>query len=292
MTTPIIRGGMSMLHETIEVKLPYAELGIEKSGAPATITTYIKERYPNDQDAFLRPLIIICPGGGYHHHSPREGEAIAIKMLDMGYNALILRYSLMPNAYPCQAYELAYAVKYARDHADEWDVNPEKIIVAGFSAGAHVAATVGTMWNKPIFDKLLEKLEETHENIKPDGMLMGYPVITSDKFAHRASFERLLQDKYDELIEEVSLENQVDSDTPPVFMWHTFSDNSVPLENSLIFANALRKNNIKFEYHVFPNGEHGLGFGTKETSTKNGGHMDPQVGAWTNLFGEWMKYCI
>lgn len=90
-----------MLHETITIDLPYKELGIEQQGS-ATITTYIKDVFPNDQDPFKRPLIVICPGGGYNHHSPREGEAIAIKMLDMGYNAVVLRYSLTPVTYPAQ----------------------------------------------------------------------------------------------------------------------------------------------------------------------------------------------
>ena len=99
-----------MLNETINIDLPYKELGIEQNGS-ATITTYIKDIFPKDQDPFKRPLIVICPGGGYNHHSPREGEAIAIKMLDMGYNAVVLRYSLAPVTYPAQLFEAAYTMK-------------------------------------------------------------------------------------------------------------------------------------------------------------------------------------
>ena len=119
-----------MLHEVIDVNIDYGKLGLKHDDSKVTITTYIKEMYPNDQKAFKRPLMIICPGGGYHHHSPREGEAIAIKMLDIGMNAVILRYSLMPNEFPCALYELAYTVNYVREHAGEWDVDPDKIIVA------------------------------------------------------------------------------------------------------------------------------------------------------------------
>ena len=90
-----------MIHEVIDVDIDYEKLGIKHDESRATITTYIKEMYPNDQKPFKRPLMIICPGGGYHHHSPREGEAIAVKMLDIGMNAVILRYSLMPNEFPC-----------------------------------------------------------------------------------------------------------------------------------------------------------------------------------------------
>lgn len=103
--------------------------------------------YPDYQDPFNRPLVIICPGGGYDHHSPREGEAVAVKMLELGYNAVVLRYSLAPYIYPTQVYEAAYTVKWVRDHAKEWDVNPDRIILAGFSAGGHLAACLGTMWS-------------------------------------------------------------------------------------------------------------------------------------------------
>ena len=87
---------------------------------------------------------------------------------------------------------------------------------------------------------------------------------------------------------DISLENKVSKDTPESFVWHTFDDNSVPLENSLLFVEALRKNNVKFEYHVFPDGCHGLGLGTKETATKGGKHYQPEVYAWTSLFKQWM----
>ena len=170
-----------MLHNTINIDLPYQEFGIEQQGN-ATITTYIKDVFPNDQDPFRRPLIVICPGGGYNHHSPREGEAIAIKMLDMGYNAVVLRYSLAPVTYPAQLFEAAYTMKYVRDNAAEWDVDPDKIIIAGFSAGGHVAGLLGTGWNSKRLDYLLENvLHCSHEYVKPDGMLLGYPVITSSR---------------------------------------------------------------------------------------------------------------
>ncbi|MDO5402710.1 MAG: alpha/beta hydrolase [Eubacteriales bacterium] len=280
-----------MKHKTIEIEIDYRRYGIVHSEYKPTITTYIKEQYPDYQDTFNRPLVVICPGGGFEHLSPREGEAIAVKMLDLGYNAVVLRYSLEPDRYPCQLFEAAYTVKYARDHAKEWDINPEKIIVAGFSAGGYVAAGIGTMWNDAVLDKFLkEELKCTHQYIKPDGMLLGYPVITSGEFAHRPSFERLLgADKYSRLVDYVSLENRVTKDTPKAFMWHTFEDASVPMENSLLFANALRKEGIPFEYHVFPKGCHGLGLGTKETASKNGKHFQPEVAVWPDLFAAWVK---
>ena len=279
-----------MRHETIEININYDKYGIAHTDRKATITTYIKEQYPDYQDAFNRPMVVVCPGGGFEHLSPREGEAIALKMLDLGYNAMILRYSLMPDRYPCQLFEAAYALRYARTHAAEWDIDPERIVIAGFSAGGYVAASLGTMWKDEVLDEFLEsELQCSHEDVRPNGMLLGYPVITSGESAHRPSFERLLGERYDELVETASLEKRVSKDTPKAFIWHTFEDKSVPLENSLLFADAMRKADIPFEYHVFPNGCHGLGMGTKETATKGGKHYQPEVAVWTQLFAVWME---
>ena len=278
-----------MIHSEFNIDLDYEKFGIKHQGAPATITTYIKEMYPDYQNKFERPLIIICPGGGYGHHSPREGEAVAIKMLDMGYNAVVLRYSLAPNEFPCQLYETAYTIDYVRKHAKEWDINPQKIIVAGFSAGGHVACSLGTMWNSKELENFTKDILGVQpKDIKPNGMLLGYPVITSGEYAHRGSFENLIKSRYDELLDVVSLEKRVNSDTPKSFLWHTVTDGSVPVENSMLLASALRKAGVNFELHLFPQGSHGLGLGTKETDTKDGKHYQPEVAVWTELFKVWM----
>lgn len=263
-----------MIHENIKIDIDYEKLGIKHKGADAVFTTYIKEMYPDYQNVFERPLVIICPGGGYEHHSPREGEAVALKMLDFGYNAVVLRYSLMPDEFPCALYEAAYTINYVRNHAKEWDINPDKIIIAGFSAGGHVAASLATMYDQPeLADFIQNVLHVSPKEVRPDGLLLGYPVITSGPKAHRKSFERLLGDRYDELVKSVSLEERVSSNTPKTFLWHTFSDGSVSVDNSLLFAESLKKAEVPFELHIFPNGNHGLGLGTKETDTKDGKHF-------------------
>ncbi|WP_031556674.1 alpha/beta hydrolase [Lachnospira multipara] len=305
-----------MIHETLEIAIDYNSLGIKHDKSRATITTYIKDSYPNDQDKFNRPLIVIFPGGGYHHTSVREAEPIALKMLDYGFNAVIVRYSLMPNTYPCQLYEAAYAMHYVRTNASKWDVNPDNIVIAGFSAGGHVAGLLATKWNSKEVKPILNMLKCDNEFIKPNKLMLGYPVISSGEFAHRASFERLIyggtknelegqklvgiagQDgdltggmvsgDRDYLYEELSLEKCVTSDTPKTFMWHTVTDASVPVNNSLLFAQALLANNIPFEYHVFPKGSHGLALGTKETASKNLGHYEPRVSIWTDMFKDFV----
>ena len=279
-----------MLHETITININFEELGIKHNDNKATITTYILDSYPQYQGERNRPLVIICPGGGYEHHSPREGEAIAVKMNSFGFNACILKYSLIPNELPCALFEAAYTIAYARAHAKEWSIDPNKIIMAGFSSGGHVAASLGTMWNKEILkDFVNNTLKLTQKDVRPDGMLLGYPVITSGEYAHRASFTRILGKDYDKNLELVSLENRVDSDTPITFLWHTFEDRSVLLENSMLFANAMRKNKVPFELHIFPNGSHGLGLATRETDMEDGSKFQPECACWVDMFKVWVE---
>lgn len=279
-----------MLHTTINIPIDYSKLGIEHNDVPATITTYVLESYPEYQNPKKRPVVVICPGGGYGHHSPREGEAIAIQMNRLGYHAVILRYSLAPNEFPCALYELAWTVDYVRKNADEWDANPDRVIACGFSAGGHVAASLGTMYDEPVMEQFLEKvIGKNSDSIKPNGLLLGYPVLTSGQFAHRGSFEKLLGTQYEQLVDYVSLENRVNKNTPKTFLWHTCEDKSVPLENTLRFACALRENGVPFEVHIFPKGSHGLGLGTQETNTKDGTKYQPECAVWTELFGTWVE---
>lgn len=275
-----------MIHETNILKLDYATLGINHDdSSTAAYTTYIHDVYPDFQNIVERPLIIICPGGGYNHLSAREGEAIALKMCDLGLNAVILRYSVAPNEYPCALYELASLVALSRKNADKWHINPDKIIVAGFSAGGHLAASLGTMWNEGFIS---DALSLSPADIRPDKLLLCYPVLTSGEHAHRGSFERLLGGRYDELVDKMSLEKRVSKDTPEAFIWHTFDDASVPVENSLLFASALRKAGIHFELHIFPYGSHGLGLATEETNTKDGTKLQPECAVWPELFAAWL----
>jgi len=275
-----------MIHETLDIKLDYKALGVKHDDSFATITSYILDNEFSTMGNRLRPLIIICPGGGYGHLAFREGEAVAIRMNALGYNACILRYSLTPNAYPSQILELASTISYIRNNSELWQCDPNKIVVAGFSAGGHLAASLGVMWNDGILSKMLNV---DNEILKPNALLLGYPVITSGIHGHQNSFLNLLGENYNALFEEMSLENRVNKDTPITFMWHTFEDKSVPLENSLLFANALRANDIPFEYHAFPKGSHGLALCTDETNPLKNDKYEPQNAIWVELFANWMK---
>lgn len=234
-----------------------------------------------------RAAIIICPGGGYTHLSDREAEPIAIKFCAMGYNAFVLKYGLAPdNSWPIPQLELAKAIDYVRSHCEEYNIDENKIIISGFSAGGHLAASVACFWNKPF---LYESLGVKSQNIKPNGLLLAYPVITSGEFAHRGSIESLLGSQYDELLDYVSLEKQVSADVPPTFIWHTSTDEAVPVENSLSFASALRRHNVNFELHIYPQGGHGLALADEETNN-GAGKVVPGVTNWIKLASNWLKF--
>ena len=143
-----------------------------------------------------------------------------------------------------------------------------------------MAASFGCFWKKEF---LVKETGGNEELLRPDGLILSYPVITSGEFAHRGSFEMLLGDRYEELFEEMSLENQVNADTPKTFLWHTFEDATVPVENSLLFAQALRRKNIPVEFHLYPKGGHGLGLGNELTCSPTGKEIQPEVTTWINL---------
>lgn len=235
-----------------------------------------------------RPLILVCPGGGYNHLSVREGETMALQFMAMGYHSAVLQYSLTPVTYPTQLFEIGAAVKYLKDNCSEYHIIPDKIVVCGFSAGAHLAGMLGTDYNN---SSMLKKLSVDKDYLKPAGQILAYPVITSGKFAHRGSFNCILGEKANDsdMLHKLSLEEAVDKDTVPTFMWHTVEDGTVPLENSMLMAAALRKNNIPFEYHIFPTGGHGLGLANEMTLSNSGKEVDEGAEQWIGLCRNWLK---
>ena len=169
-----------MLHTTIELKPDYKKAGISHSDTVAKLTTYIIDHHSEFRGDKTRPMILICPGGGYMHLSSREAEPIALRMNAHGYNACILYYSLAPDMCPSQLLEAAMAVDYIKKHAEKWHVNNEKICICGFSAGAHVAGSLGTMWKDEL---ITEVLGGESMDYRPSCMLLSYPVITASEFS-------------------------------------------------------------------------------------------------------------
>ena len=234
-----------------------------------------------------RPAVLILPGGGYRFTSDREAEPVAIQMNAMGFQAFVLYYSCEPATFPTALLQTAKAISVIREHAKEWHIEERKVVLLGFSAGGHLAASLGTFWNKEF---VYEALKIEPKRIRPDGLVLAYSVITAWEFAHQDSFRALLGEEYEERKELVSLENQVGEDMMPVFLWHTFEDESVPVENSLLFAHALRKKNIPFELHIYQKGRHGLSLANGETNPANEENLIVlECQNWITMAGTWIR---
>ena len=270
-----------MKNETFQIQ-------VEGSLPETRLITYIQDHY-QEIKIDSRPLVLICPGGAYAYTSPREGEAFAMQFLAMGYHAAVLKYSCAPAVYPTSLTELASAMILIRQHAQEWHVDPDKIIVLGCSAGGHLAASLATLWDEEFLAEALQLEKTDHRLLKPDGLILCYPVITSGEFAHRGSFENLLGEREKELGGELSLETRVSEKVPPVFIWHTYTDGSVPVENSLLFVNALRKAGVSTEFHMYPCGGHGLGLANRLTRAGDGSAVQEECTSWIPLVHTWIE---
>lgn len=270
-----------MIHKKIEIKAR----GMEAVG---NLYTYFLdssiEMRPNEK----RPVILMCPGGGYEMTSDREAEPMAMQFLAMGYHVAILRYSVCPVRYPAALLQVAESVLYLKEHADEYHIDPEKIVVQGCSAGGHLAANYGIAWNSPFLTKLMG-IENDPERLRVAGLLLCYPVITSGEKAHEESFRNLLGEQYEEKKEELSLENQVTPDTPPTFLWHTATDETVPVENSLYFFQACLQQGVSAELHIYPVGGHGLSLANEETCRANGIGVQKECQSWIGLARTWLE---
>lgn len=271
-----------MIHNTYPIQ-------VEGSLPNTKLITYIQEYSPELQ-MDKRPLILICPGGGYSRTSDREAETMALQFLAMGFHAAILRYSCDPAKFPTALLEVASCMALIRDHANEWHVDEDKILVQGCSAGGHLAASFGMFWNQDFVAEGIGMQKNDHERLRPNGMILCYPVITSGEFAHRGSFECLLGEREQELGEKLSLEKQVNKDTPKAFIWHTFEDQAVPVENSLLLVSAMRNAGIPTEFHMYSKGQHGLSLANKLTATADGQCIQPECESWINLVHTWMEY--
>jgi len=261
-----------------------------KTGSKHSLLSGSRENVCKDgsKDAMIkRPAVLVLPGGGYAFTSPREAEPIALQFNEAGYHAFVLNYSVAPARHPQPLLDVSRAMCIIRENAEEWGIYPDKIAVCGFSAGGHLAACLGVHWDK----QFLENVEgiEIGKN-RPDALILCYPVITSGEYAHRGSFINLLgENPNSELLYEMSLEHHVSEKTPPAFIWHTFADAGVPVENSLLFAQALREKNIPFELHIYPEGVHGLSLAAEETSNGRPELVSPHVASWIRLCKEWLK---
>ena len=233
---------------------------IGKSDHVASLQAYIPDNTPEVDPKRLHPAVLILPGGGYEFTSDRENEPIALKFASEGICAFTLKYSCAPARFPQALCEALASIRFIRENAEDFFIDTNNISVCGFSAGGHLAASVGVFWNKPF---VAEYIGEFGSNVKPDKLILSYPVIKNSEFAHAGSFENLLgkDNQSEKMLEWTSLEKQISSDAPPSFIWHTYEDGCVPVQNSLVFANELVAHNIPVELHIYRRGGHGLSLG-------------------------------
>jgi len=232
----------------------------------------------NYKDDKKRGMVLIVPGGGYDHTSLREGDSVSNAFLNEGYHTCIIRYRETLDVAPMPMKELMYTVDFLKK---DKLVDSNKIILIGFSAGSHMVANLSNHY-----------MEYPEYDCRPSLDILCYPVITSDpKYSHKGSFEYLIgkENMTPENISYADIAKNVHKDFPPTFMWHTATDESVPFENSLIMCKALKDNKIKFEYHVFPEGCHGLSMATQESAMGDERKIVPYVQRWFKMAIEFIN---
>ncbi len=274
---------MSLTMKELNPRLP-------ETVQPARLQVLLRDNSPRigSGEDMRRPVVLVLPGGGYSITSEREADPVALPFLNAGFQALTLDYSCAPDRYPAALLQAAATIAWVRENAAKLHADPENIYVCGFSAGGHLAASAGILWNEPV---IAETLGIDNRLARPDGMILGYPVIMYNDKGHKGSFENLLGPGLpEEAYTKLSLERRVDDTTPPAFLWHTWEDGSVPLENTLELAAALRAHKIPFELHVYPYGGHGLSVANEQSSQTDQPEIrDPHIATWMNLCIEWIK---
>ena len=217
-----------------------------------------------DPEKATGAAFVICPGGGYGGLAHYEGEHYARFLNELGIAGFVLKYRLGSSGYrhPAMLQDAARAVRLVRFRALGLKLVPKRVGIMGSSAGGHLVSTLLTHFDDGIPDAndLVER-----ESSRPDLGILCYPVITMGEFTHQGSKNNLLgKDPSPELVRGLSNELQVTKDTPPCFLWHTYEDKAVPVENCLQFAEALRKAGVPFDLHVYQKGVHGLGLGSHD----------------------------
>lgn len=278
-----------MFVKELELGLDYEAAGLQTPTKKVSFTGYILKNddpYCKSRTRVKRPAVLVLPGGGYGFTSPREATPIAMAFAAKGFTTFVLHYSTHADGvlFPTEVCEAAAAMKVIRAHAEEWDLDEDRIAVCGFSAGGHLTASLGVFWNSDV----LKAHGLGGECCKPNALILSYPVISSGEWAHRGSFNNLLgPDAGDPaMLELTSLEKQVTKETPPSFIWHTWTDNAVPVWNSLAFATALAETGINAEVHIYPRGAHGLSLGTADVNTPENVH--PEITGWVDLAAQFI----
>ena len=236
-----------------------------------SLDVYIPEQKTSDI------AVVILPGGAYARHVEQEGKDYAEFLNEHGITAFVCPYRVTPHLFPLPLLDSRRAVRYVRYHSEEFGINKNKVYVMGSSAGGHLAALTSTYY-KPIEFEGVDEVDK--ESFKPDGQILCYPVISllGKGLSHLPSGQHLLGMQQAELGEELSPHLIADNTAPRAFLWHTFEDEVVNVNNTLLYAKRLRDMGISAEVHIYPQGRHGLGLAEEVPHTRN----------WSRELLEWL----
>jgi acetyl esterase/lipase len=267
----------AIINPTVKQTVDSADNWVKMRG----ITDPVLDMYPAPKDKSNGTAVIICPGGGYWGLAiSHEGSQVAKWLNSIGITAFVLKYrlpdsSIMFNKSIGPMQDGQRAIRIVRRHAKEWNINPDKIGIMGFSAGGHLAATLSTRFSAKVYDPI------DSTSARPDFSLLIYPVISMESsITHMGSRENLLgKHPSPEMVRLFSNELQVNNETPPAFLVQSIDDNVVPVQNSIDYALALKKYKIPCELHIYESGGHGYGLG-RSTDTET---------SWPEACNKWLK---
>jgi acetyl esterase/lipase len=223
-----------------------------------------------------RPAVVVLPGGGYGMRAPHEGAPFAELFAAHGLVSLVCHYRVAPHRFPAPMADAARALRLTRALADELSIDPQRLALLGFSAGGHLACTTGT---QPELHREPDDDLVGHFSARPDRLILAYPVVSMTQDYHVGSSENLLGPEPPEVLRrQFSNELHVTAANPPVFLFHTASDEGVPVSNSIRFAQACLAHGVPTALHVYPRGPHGVGLAED----------DPELRSWPQLLLDWL----
>jgi len=259
----LLLGSLMLARSEIQAPVPLwpngapGALGTSSNDIP-TLTAYLPEG-TNATGAAM----VICPGGGYVWLAPHEGNDFALWLNQHGVTCFVLKYRLGSNGYrhPAMLNDAARSVRWVRAHAPDFKLDPHRTGIMGSSAGGHLASTLLTHFDAGDANAA-DPIDR--ESSRPDLGVLCYPVISMGKLTHQGSHDNLIGTNASaDLVESLSNELQVSANTPPCFLWTLFDDTVVPMENTMMFAEAMQKNHVPFDLHVYDHGSHGIGLKDK-----------------------------
>lgn len=250
------------------------------------LVAYLQDTVTNEPN-FKRPAMVICPGGGYEMLSNRESEPVALAFLNQGYQVFVLNYTILNKEakqllFPIPLYQLAQAIALIRQNSNQWTIDPDRISIIGFSAGGHLCSAYSNLYHDPLF---YQKLGYSLQQIKINACILCYPAIDLTTWCPGEVIKQITDD--DKFINPTNLVNK---QTPPTFIWHTVSDDLVPVINTMNYAMELLKQGIDHECHTYHQGRHGLSLANKQSAKlMDKRYIDDHVASWFALALNWLE---